>query len=140
ESQELDLALVEALPARAVFYPHLPVARRTPAAGAAALAVGHVALRGRGLWSASTTAIGPARGAIGAASWLRALAPGAWTAEVPAGTPLFDALGRVVALAADPPAAPPAPPAKAAGAPAPPATPGAGPAPAPPAPAAATAP
>src|SRR5262249_49238402 len=50
-SDELDLALVEALPSKSIFYRHLPVARRTPPAGTSVLAAGHDAERG--LWAGS---------------------------------------------------------------------------------------
>ena len=94
-SDELDLALVEALPAQAVFYPHLPVARRSTEADTV-LAVGHRPGKDRGLWSAALATLSPAK-AAGTARWLREVTPG-----IAAGTPLVDGVGRVVALVTEP--------------------------------------
>ncbi|HEY4188547.1 MAG TPA: DsbA family protein [Polyangia bacterium] len=97
-SIELDLALVEALPSTSVFYPHLPVARRSSAADAAVLAVGHSPQRG--LWAATSATLAPA----GGARWLRAVSPADATplAELGLGTPLVDAVGRIVGLITEP--------------------------------------
>jgi len=97
-SPELDLALVEAMPATSVFFPHVPIARRSASAGATVLGVAHV--EKRGLWTTATTALGPETPGPGAARWLRELP--ADGAALPLGTPLFDAVGRVVALVASP--------------------------------------
>jgi protein-disulfide isomerase len=105
-ANDLDLALVEALPATSVFYPHLPIARRSARAGAPLLAVGHD--RARGLWAGAVVSLGqgPAP-AGGPARWRRAImstgagAPGG-AAPVAPGTPLIDAAGRIVALATTP--------------------------------------
>jgi len=94
-SDDLDLALVEALPAQAVFYPHLPVARRSTEVDTV-LAVGHHQARDRGLWYAATATLSPAK-ATGIARWLRDVTPG-----VGPGTPLVDGAGRVVALVTEP--------------------------------------
>ena len=94
---DLDLALVEALPEASVFYPHLPVARRSAAGGATTLAVGH----GAGLWGAGIATLAVA-GRTGTARWLRDVAPAA-SGRLPApGTPLIDGVGRVVALVTEP--------------------------------------
>lgn len=95
-SEDLDLALVEALPAQAVFYPHLPVARRSMIAGPT-LAIGHGPTKGRGLWSAMLGTLPPPSRAAGTERWLRDVAPG-----TAAGTPLVDGVGRVVALVTEP--------------------------------------
>src|SRR3569623_1469156 len=95
-SDELDLALVEALPAQAVFYPHLPVARRSTGAGVA-LGIGHAQGKERGLWSGGLVALAAPARSTGTARWLREVGPGA-----PAGTPLVDGVGRVVALVTAP--------------------------------------
>jgi protein-disulfide isomerase len=102
-SEDLDLALVEALPQQSVFYRHLPVARRSPPPGTAVLAAGHDAERG--LWAGSVAVLGAAPPVsvpgIGARSrWLRALASGG--EGVAPGTPLVDAVGRLVGVAVNP--------------------------------------
>ncbi len=97
-SAELDLAVVEAMPAESVFYPHLPIARRTAPDNAGVLAVGHG--KKQGLWSATMIAIGPAMGRAGADRWLRKLP--AESSLLDAGTPLVDAVGRIVGLVAAP--------------------------------------
>lgn len=91
---ELDLAVVEAMPRSSVFYPHLPITRRAVAEAAPLLAVGHGSKRG--LWAGTLTSLGATKGRAGAARWLRVLA-GEATALEP-GTPLVDAIGRIVAL------------------------------------------
>ena len=93
---ELDLALVEALPAQAVFYPHLPLARR-PTGATTALGIGHTPGRDRGLWSAALVALAAPSKATGSARWQRDVGPGTG-----AGTPLVDGVGRVVALVTEP--------------------------------------
>jgi protein-disulfide isomerase len=104
-ADDLDLALVEALPEQGVFYHHLPIARRPPAPGTPVLVAGHGPESG--LWSASVATIGaPAAGATGAARWLRPL-DGAEAAVAP-GSPIVDAVGRVVGLAVQAPGAVPA--------------------------------
>jgi len=99
-SNDLDLALVEALPATSIFYPHLPIARRSTRAGAPLLAVGHD--RSRGLWAGAVVSLGPAP-AGGPGRWGRAIsgAKGEPAALAP-GTPLVDAAGRVAALVTAP--------------------------------------
>ena len=104
-ANDLDLALVEALPATSVFYPHLPIARRSARAGAPLLAVGHD--RARGLWAGAVVSLGqgpaPAGGPV---RWRRAItsmgAGATGGAPVAPGTPLIDAAGRVVALVTTP--------------------------------------
>ncbi|HEX2658274.1 MAG TPA: trypsin-like peptidase domain-containing protein, partial [Polyangia bacterium] len=97
---ELDLALVEAMPAASVFFPHVPISRRSIPAGATVLGVAHV--EKRGLWTTATTVLGAEApvGTTGAARWSRDLS--ADGAALPPGTPLFDAVGRVVGLVALP--------------------------------------
>ena len=95
-SDDLDLALVEALPAQAVFYPHLPVARRSMATGSA-LAVGHGQGKDRGLWSAILGTLAPPSHPAGTERWLRDVGAG-----IVPGTPLVDGVGRVVALVTEP--------------------------------------
>lgn len=97
-SPDLDLALVEAITPSSVFFPHVPIARRNCSAGATVLGVAH--LEKRGLWTTATTVMGPDAQSAGAARWLRALS--AEGAALPLGTPLFDAVGRVVAMVANP--------------------------------------
>jgi protein-disulfide isomerase len=99
-SNELDLAMVEALPPDATFFPHLPIARRRTIDGTTVLAVGHG--KKRGLWSATPTPIGPAVGAVGNQRWMRRLSPTAESSTLEAGTPLVDSVGRVVALVVEP--------------------------------------
>jgi|GEM_PF-3593005 len=94
-SDDLDLALVEALPPRAVFYPHLPVLRRSSEADTV-LAVGHRQGKKAGLWWATLATLSPAK-ATGTARWLREVAP-----ALAVGTPLVDGAGRVVALVTEP--------------------------------------
>jgi len=94
-SEELDLALVEALPAQSVFYRHLPVARRSPPPGTAVLAAGHDAARG--LWTGSLVVLGATPAAGARSRWLRTLASG--RDGLAPGTPLVDGVGRVVGLA-----------------------------------------
>jgi len=105
-ANDLDLALVEARPATSIFYPHLPIARRSARAGAPLLAVGHD--RARGLWAGAVVSLGQeAAPAGGPARWTRPIvnmgtgATGGPAAVSP-GTPLIDAAGRVVALATTP--------------------------------------
>jgi protein-disulfide isomerase len=101
-SADLDLALVEALPPASVFYPHLPVARRSAPGGAKVLAVGHSETRG--LWaSATATLAGPTSPGVG--RWLREAT--AVPPDVGLGTPLFDGVGRIVALITEPEAGAP---------------------------------
>jgi protein-disulfide isomerase len=97
-SDDLDLALVEAMPAESVFYPHLPIARRPAADGAGVLAVGHA--KKRGLWSATMIPIGPAMDLTGVARWQRKLP--AESSLIAAGTPLVDAVGRIVGMVIEP--------------------------------------
>ncbi|MEO5766956.1 MAG: trypsin-like peptidase domain-containing protein, partial [Polyangia bacterium] len=97
-SDELDLALLEAMPAETVFYPHLPIVRHRAADGSATVAVGHA--RKRGMWSGTMIPLGPAVGSGGAERWLRQLP--VETALVGAGAPLVDGVGRIVALATEP--------------------------------------
>jgi protein-disulfide isomerase len=97
-SEDLDLALVEAMPPEPLFYPHLPVSRRSAAGGAAVLAVGHGA--GRGLWSGALGVLGPPHAATGTARWLREISGGAL--PLAPGSPLFDGLGRLQGMAAEP--------------------------------------
>jgi protein-disulfide isomerase len=101
-ASDLDLALVEAMPATSIFYPHLPIVRRSIRAGAPLLAVGHD--RARGLWAGAVVALGqgPAL-AGGAARWRRTIAgaTGEPVAVAP-GTPLVDAVGRIAALVTTP--------------------------------------
>lgn len=93
-AEDLDLALVEAVPRASVFYPHLPIARRRTADGESVLAVGHAAKRG--LWAATVTKLGPVQGGAGAARWIRT--SGEDGAAALPGAPLVDSVGRVVAL------------------------------------------
>ncbi|MEO8213397.1 MAG: trypsin-like peptidase domain-containing protein [Myxococcales bacterium] len=97
-SDELDLALLEAMPAETVFYPHLPIVRHRAADGSATVAVGHA--KKRGMWSGTMIPLGPAVGSAGAERWLRQLP--VETALVGAGAPLVDGVGRIVALATEP--------------------------------------
>jgi protein-disulfide isomerase len=81
-----------------VFFPHVPVARRAAPAGATVLGVAHI--EKRGLWTTALTVMGPEAQGTGMARWLRELPADA--VALPLGTPLFDAVGRVVALIANP--------------------------------------
>jgi protein-disulfide isomerase len=95
---ELDLAIVEAMPTEVVFYPHLPIARSAVAAGSVALAVGHT--RKLGLWSAAMVPVGPPSGSAGGERWLRTLP--SEPSPLSPGTPLLDAIGRVVGVVTNP--------------------------------------
>ncbi|MEP6654316.1 MAG: thioredoxin domain-containing protein [Myxococcales bacterium] len=97
-SDELDLALLEAMPAETVFYPHLPIVRHRAADGSATVAVGHA--KKRGMWSGTMIPLGPTVGSAGAERWLRQLP--VETSLVGAGAPLVDGVGRIVALATEP--------------------------------------
>lgn len=97
-SPDLDLAVVEALPSSSIFYPHLPVARRSAPGGAKVLAVGHSEIRG--LWASVVATLAGPTSQAGGGRWLRestAVPP-----DVGLGTPLLDGVGRIVALITEP--------------------------------------
>ncbi|MES1157492.1 MAG: thioredoxin domain-containing protein [Haliangium ochraceum] len=98
-AEDLDLAVVEAMPAESVFYPHLPIARRSTEPGAGVWTIGHG--RKRGLWSGAVLSLDAAVGKTGASRWQRAVggraAPGDDPLVAP-GSVLVDGVGRIAGV------------------------------------------